>query len=132
VASSSDGAGESVVDGGEAPAAGATAAAGRPPSLWRPPTLGVLLRLDDVAVAALLERLVLWLADPPPADAARARELDAGTAAWLFALMARIETPVVTGTLASVSDLARYCSRRAGSPEAQALLCVCRGFFGQG
>ena len=107
--------------------------------LWRPPTLGLLLRLDDVAVTALLEKLVAWIVAPPPAARLgeagsdfRAFGIEQGSAMWLFALLGRVDTPLVTDTQATLHDLARFCKAHPDCPSSRMILCVCRDAFGQG
>lgn len=56
--------------------------------------------------------------------------LSPGTCMWAFALLARLGTPVVTSTLASIRDLATACSR-LGGVEAAMLVDICGLAFGQ-
>jgi survival of motor neuron protein-interacting protein 1 len=66
-----------------------------------PPALRIMLHLDAVATAALLKRHVVWL---------KSRQLSSARAAWLFALLARLDEPIEASTAALLRRLLRRCS----------------------
>ncbi len=69
----------------------------------QPPLLGIVLRMDDVRVRAVLEELSEHMDD--------AEELPRALAAWLYALLARLEKPIDADTSSAVRSLYRSCAR---------------------
>ncbi|GAQ87224.1 Survival motor neuron interacting protein [Klebsormidium nitens] len=99
------------------------------------PFLGILLRLDQVALAVHLRHHVRWLQELPPSAA-----LDRRRGAWLFALCATVGKPLDPDTQAALRDLLRTAAlRRAnkvspGDPELAVLnmlIAIAGRYFGQ-
>lgn len=71
----------------------------------------------------------------------RPRDLSAERAAWLFALCARLEKPLLPGVAAALRALLRHCSdardalqpaeRPGALPRLNLLVAVAGGYFGQ-
>jgi hypothetical protein len=109
--------------------------------------MGIVCRLDDVACNSLLEHLAQWLlklsvrkkaavsdraaaSDSATGTHAAISGVSAGSAMWAYALLARLDTPVVTSTLAAIRDLATACHGLGGA-EAALLVDICSRAFGQ-
>jgi survival of motor neuron protein-interacting protein 1 len=125
--------------GGAAARRAAAALAADPPSA-RMPELAALRGLDAVAVAARL-RAAVARAAKPGAGGAPPPPLDAGEAARLYALAARVEAPLRAETAAAFSALLRRARAQRDAlpggardpllPHLNVLVAVAGGYFGQ-
>jgi hypothetical protein len=109
---------------------------------WRPPSLGLLLRLDDVATTRLLEKLVALATSrfrflarssdfPNPLEVLTER-----VCLWVWALLARLEKPLLVETQASLSDFVKLCGQTINGeglypPHVSPIVAVCVNDFGQ-
>ena len=99
-----------------------------------PPHVRTLVQMDQIMTRRLLHTMLHWLED----DDVDVPALSRLRAVWLYALLARLDKPLLADMDACVRDIFRWCWRaRSLAPSTanidalNAVLCIC-GFFGQG
>ncbi|OQR92355.1 hypothetical protein ACHHYP_03787 [Achlya hypogyna] len=101
-----------------------------------PPTVGMLLQMDQIMTRRLLHTMLHWLEDSDDTHPPRLSRL---RGAWVYALLARLDKPLLADMDACVREIFRWCwhardvlaSTGDDVDTLNVVLCVC-GFFGQG